>query len=100
MEKSEIITINNPCCGSGELALAAMDTLQNDYGVKYARNCFVDCGDIDIGCVHMNYPQVSLAGAPAVIKHQDALRRQLWSVWYTPASLFQYLRFRKYECPN
>lgn len=79
------------------MLLASLDTLQNDYGVNYARNCFIDCGDIDARCVHMSYLQLSLAGVPAIIKHQDALTRKLWSVWYTPAYLFQYLRFRKYE---
>lgn len=97
LEKDEIITLNDPCCGSGGMTLAAMDTLQNDYGVNYARNCFADCGDIDIRCVHMCYLQLSLAGVPGIVKHQDALSRQLWSVWYTPAYLFQYLRFRKLE---
>ena len=100
IRQDKIITLNDPCCGSGGMILAAIDTLHNDYGVNYARNCFVDCGDIDIRCVHMTYLQLSLAGVPAVIKHLDALSRKLWSVWYTPAYLFQYLRFCKYENLN
>lgn len=100
IEQDKIITLNDPCCGSGGMILASMDILQNDYGVNYARDCFVDCGDIDIRCVHMTYLQLSLAGVPAIIKHQDALSRKLWSVWYTPAYLFQYLRFCKYENLN
>ena len=100
IQQDKIITLNDPCCGSGGMILAATDTLQNDYGVNYARNCFAHCGDIDIRCVHMTYLQLSLAGVPAVIKHQDALSRKLWSVWYTPAYLFQYLRFCKYENLN
>lgn len=100
IEQDKIITLNDPCCGSGGMILASMDILQNDYGVNYARNCFIDCGDIDIRCVHMTYLQLSLAGVPAIVKHQDALSRKLWSVWYTPAYLFQYLRFRKYENLN
>ena len=100
IEQDKIITINDPCSGSGGMLLASLDTLQNDYGVNYARNCFIDCGDIDARCVHMSYLQLSLAGVPAIVKHQDALSRKLWSVWYTPAYLFQYLRFRKYENLN
>lgn len=100
IQQDKIITLNDPCCGSGGMILASMDILQNDYGVNYARNCFIDCGDIDIRCVHMAYLQLSLAGVPAIVKHQDALSRKLWSVWYTPAYLFQYLRFRKYENLN
>lgn len=90
-----VITINDPCCGGGGMLVAALDVLQS-CGVNYARNCFIDAGDIDERCVHMTYLQLSLAGVPALIRHQNALTRELWGVWYTPALLFQYLRFRKF----
>ena len=78
------------------MMIAAIDVL-NRRGVNYTRNCFVDCGDIDIRCVHMAYLQLSLTGTPAIIKHQDALSRQLWDAWRTPAYLLQYPRFCKFE---
>lgn len=90
-----VITINDPCCGGGGMLVAALDVLQS-CGVNYARNCFIDAGDIDERCVHMTYLQLSLAGVSAIVRHQNALTRELWGVWYTPALLFQYLRFRKY----
>ncbi len=94
--KDEIITINDPCCGSGGMLIASLDVLQNNYNVNYTRNCFIDCGDIDARCVHMAYLQLSLAGVPTIVKHQDALSRQLWDVWKTPAFIFQYHRFHRY----
>ncbi len=97
INKNEVITINDPCCGGGVMLLAALDILQHDYNVNYTYNCFMSAGDIDIRCVHMAYIQLSLAGVPAIIKHQNALTRELWSVWRTPAFIFQYLRFHKYE---
>ncbi len=100
IKQNEIITINDCCSGGGGLLLAALDVLKNDYGVNYAYNCFLDAGDIDIRCVHMTYLQLSLAGVPAIVKHQDSLTRQLWSVWKTPAFIFQYHRFYKYENIN
>lgn len=103
MEKvklDEVLTINDPCCGGGGLLIAALDVLYNNYNINYARNCFMEAGDIDIRCVHMTYLQLSLAGVPAIIKHQNAFSRELWSVWRTPAYLFQYLRFQKYENLN
>ena len=100
IKRDEIITIYEPCCGSAGMVLASMDVLKNDYGVNYARDCFVICEDIDIRCVHMAYLQLSLAGVPAIVKHQNSLSRDLWSVWRTPAYLMQYLRFRKYEGLN
>lgn len=92
----EILTISEPACGSGGMILAALDVLANKCGFNYAANAFVEASDIDSRCVHMCYIQLSLAGVPAIIKQQDALSRQIWSVWYTPAYLFQYLKFRKF----
>lgn len=100
IKQNEILTINDCCCGGGGLLLAALDVLKNDYGVNYARDCFIDAGDIDIRCVHMTYLQLSLAGVPAIVKHQDAFTRELWSVWKTPAFIFQYHRFYKYQNLN
>ncbi len=94
-KSGEVITINDCCCGGGGMLIAALDVLRNS-GVNYAYNCFMDAGDIDIRCVHMTYLQLSLAGVPAIVRHQNALTRELWSVWYTPAYIFQSLRFRKY----
>ena len=51
----------------------------------------------DTRCVHMTYLQLSLAGVPAIVKHQNSLTRELWSVWKTPAFIFQYPRFYQYE---
>lgn len=93
---NKILTLNDPCCGSGGMVIAAMDILKNDFDINYAMDCFVDCSDIDLRCVHMTYLQLSLAGVPAIVKHQDALTRKLYSVWRTPAFVFQYPRFMKY----
>jgi type I restriction-modification system DNA methylase subunit len=100
IKQGEIITINDCCCGGGGMLIAALDVLKNRYGVNYARDCFIDAGDIDERCVHMTYLQLSLAGVPSIIKHQDALTRELWGVWKTPAYVFQYTRFCKYENLN
>ena len=99
-EKDEVITVNDPCCGGGGMLMAALDVLKNDYHINYTRNCFIDCGDIDRRCVYMTYLQLSLAGVPAIVKHQDAISRELWSVWRTPAYIFQYPRFCRYENLN
>ena len=92
-----ILTIGDPCCGSGAMSLGALDVLKNDFNFNYAHNCFIECSDIDIRCVHMAYLQLSLAGVPAIIKHQNTLTLETWSVWKTPAFIFQYLRFQKFD---
>ncbi len=97
IERDKILTINDPCCGSGGLMMAALDVLKNVCGINYAQDCFIECSDIDIRCVYMAYLQLSLAGAPAIIKHQNSLTQETWSVWKTPAFIFQYPRFAKYD---
>lgn len=91
-----ILTICDPCCGGGGMAIAALDVLKNDYNINYAMDCFIECADIDIRCVHMTYLQLALAGVPAIVKHQNTLTQELYSVWKTPAYIFQYHRFYKY----
>lgn len=100
IEHGKILTISDCCCGGGGLLIAALDVLKNDYNINYARDCFIEAGDIDARCIHMTYLQLSLAGVPAIIKHQDALSRTLWNVWKTPAYIFQYSRFCKFENLN
>ena len=94
--QNEILTICDPCCGSGVMSLAALDVLISK-GVNYARDVFIECSDIDIRCVHMAYLQLSLAGVPAIIKHQNTLTNEIWDVWKTPAFVMQYTRFYKYD---
>lgn len=97
IRNGEILTVSDCCCGGGGMLVAALDVLKNRYGVNYARDCFIVAGDIDERCVHMTYLQLSLAGVPAIVKHQDTLQDKIWAVWKTPAFIFQYPRFHQYE---
>ena len=100
LEKTQndgVLTLNDSCCGGGGMMMVALDVLKNKYHVNYTRNCFVLCSDIDLRCVHMTYLQLALAGVPAIVKHQDSLTGETWSIWKTPAFIFQYSRFCKYE---
>lgn len=68
-EKDDILTISDPCCGGGGLLMAALNVLKN-LGVNYARNCFIDCGDINIRCIHMTYPP-AFSCRPICLKSDD-----------------------------
>lgn len=103
LEKAQndgILTLNDSCCGGGGMMMAALDVLKNKYHINYTRNCFILCSDIDLRCVHMTYLQLALAGVPAIVKHQNSLTGETWSVWKTPAFIIQYSRFCKYENLN
>ena len=97
IKQNDIITINDCCSGGGGMLMAALDVLKNDYNVNYTHHCFIQANDIDIRCVHMTYLQLALAGVPAIVCHQDTLTQELWSVWKTPAFIFQYPRFCKFD---
>ncbi len=94
IEQDKILTLHEPTCGAGGMALAAADVLYNDYHFNISRNLLVECGDIDARCVHMSYLQLGLAGIPAVIFHRNALTLETWDRWETPAYIMQYMRFR------
>ena len=93
-KQDKVISISDPCCGAGGMLLAAIDVIKNDYGINYTRSCFFEGCDIDIRCVHMCYLQLSLAGAAAIIKHQNTLTNEQWSIWRTPAYMLQYPHFK------
>ncbi len=97
VKQNDIISVCDPCSGGGGLLVAALDVLKNDYNVNYAAHCYMQASDIDIRCVHMTYLQLALAGVPAIVCHQNSLTNELWCVWKTPAFIFQYHRFYKYD---
>lgn len=94
IENDEIITMNEPACGSGGMMIAAADILYNKYRFNISRNLFVECSDIDSRCVHMAFLQLGLAGIPAVIYKRDTLSMQTWERWETPAYIMQRYRFK------
>ena len=95
IKTDEVLTLNEPTCGSGGMILAAADVLYNQYRFNISRNLLAVCADIDARCVHMAYLQLSLAGIPAIIYHQDTLRMKCWDTWITPACIMQWPRFQK-----
>lgn len=92
-DPNRVLTIYEPTCGAGGLIVAAIDAL-NEAGVNYSWNVFVDCGDIDLRCVHMTYVTLSLLGVPAVVRLGDALMMEYRQAWFTPAYLMAWPHFK------
>ena len=92
-DPDHVLTLYEPTCGAGGLIVASIDVL-NGYGVNYAWNVFVDCGDIDSRCVHMTYLTLSLLGVPAVVRLGDALTMEYREAWFTPAYLIAWPHFK------
>lgn len=96
MEQNEVLTLNEPACGSSGMIIAAADVLYNQCDFNISHNLFVECSDIDSRCVHMSYLQLAFTGIPAVIYRRNTLSMETWERWETPALIMQWMRFRKY----
>lgn len=78
------VTVLEPASGAGGMAIACADAL-NDAGHNYQQTMHATCIDIDPRCVHMTYVQLALLHIPAIVVHGNALSRELWAHWFTPA---------------
>ena len=86
--------LNEPCCGSGGMVVAAADVLQSR-GYNYTDKMLVVANDIDRHCVLMAYTQLSFAAVPAVVQWQDTLTQETWDTFYTPAYTLQASKFNR-----
>lgn len=66
------LTINEPACGGGAMAIAATNYLKQR-GFE-PRHYFLWAQDISTICFQMSYVQLSLLGVPAVVIRGDTLR--------------------------
>lgn len=89
-----VLTFNEPCCGSGGIIVATADVL-NERGFNYTNNAVYVANDIDRNCALMCYLQTSWAGMPAIVYHQNTLTQETWDMFITPAYILQYPKFHQ-----
>ena len=77
-------TMNDCCCGSGNLLLAAAEEITKK-GFNVCQHLVMQANDISLNCVYMTYVQLSLHGIPAVVIHGDTITLKEYDRWYTPA---------------
>lgn len=90
----KVLTLNEPCCGSGGIIVATAEVLRNR-NFNYTNNAVYVANDIDRNCTLMCYLQASWAAMPAVILHQDTLTQKAWDKFITPAYALQYSKFER-----
>lgn len=81
-EGEEIVTINEPTCGSGTMIYGAVWAMQKN-GFDYQRKSLFIAQDIDIRCVWMTYIQCCMYQIPVVVIHGNTLTQEEWSYWYS-----------------
>lgn len=82
-EGSEIMTLCEPCCGSGGMIIAFAEALL-EQKINYQHCLYVEATDIDEMCFKMTYIQLSLLGIPAKVIWGNSLSMRYNEVLYTP----------------
>ena len=82
-DEEDIITINEPTCGSGAMVIGAIWAMKQKR-LDYQRRTLFFAEDIDIRCVWMAYIQFCLYRIPAVVIHGNTITQDEWSKWVTP----------------
>ena len=83
LKQQEIITLSDPCCGSGGMIIAFAETMKKK-NYNYQTQLFVEIIDIDEMCFMMAYIQLSLYGIPARVILGDSLAWKFSKMLYTP----------------
>ncbi len=83
IENQDIITLSEPCCGSGGIIIAYAETMKN-HNINFQQKLFVEAIDIDELCFQMAYLQLSLYGIPARVMLGDTLAYKFGQMIYTP----------------
>ncbi|AMU04587.1 type I restriction endonuclease subunit M (plasmid) [Burkholderia cenocepacia] len=86
IEQDGFMRMQEPACGAGGMVIATADALLS-VGENYQQTLHATCIDIDARCVHMTYLQLSMMHVPAIVVHGNALTREVWGMWYTPAHI-------------
>lgn len=83
IQNNQLITLSEPCCGSGGIIIAFAETLK-EQGYNYQHQLFVEVIDIDETCFKMACIQLSILGIPARVMLGDTLAWKFQKVLYTP----------------
>lgn len=83
IENQELITLSEPCCGSGGIIIAYAETMKN-HNINFQKKLFVEAIDIDELCFQMTYLQLSLYGISARVMLGDTLAYKFSQIYYTP----------------
>lgn len=96
LQNNQLITLSEPCCGSGALIIAFAQTLR-EHNINYQQKLFVEAIDISEMCFKITYIQLSLLGIPAKVIQGDSLSLKFQQVLYTP---FYFLNGIEYKIGN
>lgn len=92
IEQNGFITVNDPCCGSGVMFLAATEAIiKMGYNPQEVMRVYGT--DIDIICCYMAFIQTNLLGLTARIDYGYSITMEIWKEFITPMSYINNFRF-------
>ena len=97
-DEEDIITINEPTCGSGAMVIGAIWAMKQK-GIDYQHRSLFFAEDIDIRCVWMAYIQFCLYKIPAIVVHGNALTTEEWSRWITSYATVPVMKLQEGKQP-
>lgn len=95
----QVITLNEPSCGSGGMIVAFAESMRLD-NRNYQTDLRVICNDLDFDAVRMCYIQLSLLGIDAVVYQKNTLAPlddPPGEIWFTPMHVFNKIRQKDRE---
>lgn len=91
-EQNGFITVNDPCCGSGVMFLAASKAvIKMGYNPQEVMRIYGT--DIDIICCYMAFIQTNLLGLSAQIDYANTITMYVWKNFITPMAYINRYRF-------
>lgn len=84
-----VLTVADPCCGSGRLLLSSAEFLK-DSGREHTTGMWVSASDLDIVCFQMTFLQLSLSGIPGVVHWENTITRERHESAITPMGVILY----------
>lgn len=84
--------IHEPACGAGATIIAVL-AMMKEKGIDFQTQSFTLAQDIDYRCAHICYIQLSLLGAPAIVRVGDTLENDFCEEYLTPYYVMQHTKF-------
>jgi type I restriction-modification system DNA methylase subunit len=85
-ENNKTLTMSEPAAGSGGMAIAACDTLQ-EYNIDYKKQLRIIAQDINWNAVKMTYIQLSSINAQAHVVYGNTITHEEIAKYCTPEAI-------------
>lgn len=87
IESEGFMTVQEPAVGAGGMLLAMADVVE-DQGFDPALNVWIDATELSCSTFYMAYVQLALRGLSGVVRHENSITMEEFTVVYLPSTPF------------